>query len=388
MTIINEQLNSRLKGFDWIRTRLTEKTVSDITKRITRSVMITFLLITSTQTAISGTSPSGTYTVGDGVVWVGDRIARHDEQYFTCSNFLYAGNLLTGAVSSGKWGESGGYMGVILATDVVLFFTGSMTQNNRFVDAWLKGLGNSSVFTTTFSDTGQFSSNVSDIRMPGAPNTIVNVAPSNYSAGVYTNNYDVSDTFFSLVPRLYVGPNAVPGSYSVTTSIGVVPSCNYGKYPVITTGTINIVAPPPRLCNLTISPSSITAQGQLQTMNLTKVQSGQISVRGGCTQGDASTTGDLKFSILADNPVASDIGGENTALALLNTDMEKVGSVYFENTSLSSNYLSVIGNKYSVPVQWSNINFTVNYSIVDLAASDAKAFGMGRGTAKFIVEWP
>jgi len=432
MTIIKEQPISWIeKGFNWVRARLTEETVTDIPPQvranheeklpwlnertkcwskagqrqqqpeyqkqwakwnirgITRDVIIAFLLIVSTGTAISSTSPSGTYSVGDGVVWVGDLIVRNDEQHFECGNYLYSSNLLTGVVSSGAWGESGGYMGVKLAEDVVLFFTGSMRQVNRFVNTWVEefGSGVGSGFTTIFSETGHYSSNVPDTRMSGVPNTIINVAPGNYSAIKYSS-LESSDTSFSLVPSLYVGPNAVPGSYSVTNSIGVIPSCNYGKYTVVSTGTINIVAPPPRLCNLTTTPSTIFATAALQTMKLTEVQSGAISVRGNCSQGGQSTEGNLQFSILADNPVASTIGGANTALALLTSTNDKVGSVYFENSAWSSNYLSVTGNKYSVPVQWSNINFNVNYTIVDLAPSDTPALGVGRGTAKFVIEWP
>lgn len=341
--------------------------------------------------SIASSNPTGTYDVGSGVAWVGDTISRSENlDGMTCNAWQYAGNLLTGTVSSGEWGVSGGYEGIKLAEDVVIFFSGYMTQDNGYTSHWLRTIpahgGTESVFTSTFGISGQYSSNVADERVTLVPDTILNLLPKYYYD--FRNTTMGSYTVFSLTPKLYVGPNASPGVYSVTRSIGVVPACNYGKYPIVSTGTITIKSLPPRICYILINPSIVNAASVLQTMQLPQVQSGKITMSGSCTGGDASNQGNLQFSIQTSNPISTAVGGPNTGVALLNSSNKKVGSVYFQNSLWSSNYLSVVGDEYSVPVQWSNINLGVDYNIVGLGPMDTQELGQGKGTARIIVAWP
>lgn len=334
----------------------------------------------------------GTYEPSGKVVWSSVRAAGTSSQTNLICTEANAGISIGGTIAGGQtfWGTVDGYEGLVLGPGVVLFFTGNVSSHNIIMENALKRMGiNNSSYFIQFNSTGSDSPNAPGGRRLNWLNILLYFFPQGILPDELYDNTDASINA-SLQAHLYISKQAKEGTYSITAPIALRLPCNHGGSYAASFSDVGdiVIASLPRLCNIAISPNSIISPPQIQSMTSSIHKTGMINVKGSCTQGDSSTSGNIQFSIVADNPISSSIGGANSALALINTNNKKVGSVYFQNQAWANNYLSVAGLKYNVPVQWSNIDFNINYSVSDLTPADTQAFGVGRGTAKFIVEWP
>jgi len=394
MRMIKEQFISWFKkDFDWMRAGLTEKEVTvpvQVMKLILSTILWPAFFI-----GISGINPSwgesvrfnGSYKIGAGLSNDSGTVTVSGSSNRPCSADTSGVSLNGIGVGSGlSWGRSsnGAYQGIEIGqpgSDVIVVFEGLMHTNNSIIRQASLILA----FNVFFAQNGMWSGSIAT-KLLNSPSSRFMWVPVN-AVDPVNPEAELSEGRYDLRARLYIGPNAVPGTYSIPE---LYPSftCNIFNFGSLVLPSTIVVREDPQECTVTVSPLSISPSGPvMQSRIASTIDSGSIQVRGSCISEGISTKGNIQFSIIANNPTSSTTGGVDSALALLNTNNAPVARVTFGMSDISTP-LNVTGSKYTIPVQWNNINFDVTYSMFDLGPSDIPAYGVGRGTAKFIVEWP
>ena len=239
---------------------------------------------------------------------------------------------------------------------------------------------NAEEYVVTFSESGAWSANASSsmLNVYQGPR----VVPDSVT-DFLTHDPVLSSGVADLSVRLYTGPNAKSRTYTIPEILPHYTCGTSASLSLVSTVTVLETS-----CSISITPGNINVVGRRsQSGNGELIDNGIIQVRGSCLTGDLNTNRNMQFSIVANNRTMSPSGQVDRALSLVNDSSDSVGSVTFHLPNVVDPLL-LTGTKYDVPVTWENFNFDVSYNIYDLKTGDAPAYGIGRGTAKFIVEWP
>jgi len=333
---------------------------------------------------------TGSYWPGHGIVGDVSPIHIADQRPNNlCHQALRAGvGTLYDTYVPYSWGTSsdGLYQGPQLwgsSSDIFLVYTGTVRSTNP---ALLSALAHQNTsadeYIVTFSESGAWSANTSSYVVPGSSGSIF--APDSIN-DFLTNDAVLSSGVADMSVRLYIGPNARSGTYIIP---GISPQIHCGVSTPSILSLMSTVTVLETSCSISITPDNINvAGGRSQSGNGELIDNGIIQVRGSCLTGELNTNGNMQFSIVANNRTMSPSGQVDRAMTLTNDSSDSVGSVTFHLPDVVDPLL-LTGTKYDVPVTWENFNFDVSYNIYDLKAGDAPAYGIGRGTAKFLVEWP
>lgn len=343
--------------------------------------------------ALSANNVGGTFKTGHGIV--GDTALNDSYQTSSraaCSTSRRASVTIAAGLNlsftSYGWGTSsdGLYHGSFVGSadsDVIIVFGGEMTSTNPSVLNAMAALGSTETsYKVNFSANGVWSANV--------PSTILTAYSSIYFIPVNMDQFTSMDSVTSsgsgsLSARLYIGPNAKPGTYRLGDIYNRI-TCDESRGATLISSSTVIV--PSYSCSVSVSPTAVSSMGVRGQTGIGQMfDSGLIQVRGNCLNVNPSTNGSIQLSVTADHRTTSNTGEVDRALALINDDSIPVGSVTF-HLSENGAPLLLTGTKYSLPVSWENINFDVSYKMYDLKPGETPAYGVGRGTTKFIIEWP